>query len=45
MDDCGWSLGHERRFGITHVDCATQVRTLKRNALALRAFLMAARER
>jgi beta-glucosidase len=45
MDDCGWSFGCEHRFGITHVGHVTQVRTLEHSALALRAFLMASRER
>ena len=44
MDNYEWSFGYERRFGITHVDYATQVRTLKQSALALRAFLMARRQ-
>jgi beta-glucosidase len=41
MDNYEWSFGYERRFGITHVDYATQERTLKHSALALRAFLQA----
>ena len=45
MDNYEWSFGYERRFGITHVDYATQVRTLKHSALGLRAFLAARRER
>lgn len=45
MDNYEWSFGYERRFGITHVDYATQVRTLKHSALALRAFLQARHQR
>ena len=45
MDNYEWSFGYERRFGITHVDYATQVRTLKHSALAVKAFLQARRER
>ena len=45
MDNYEWAFGYERRFGITHVDYATQARTLKHSAHALRAFLMARRER
>ncbi|MFM2059842.1 MAG: hypothetical protein RLY71_4227 [Pseudomonadota bacterium] len=39
MDNFEWAFGYERRFGLVHVDYATQVRTLKDSALALRAFL------
>jgi len=39
MDNFEWAFGYERRFGITHVDYDTQVRTLKNSALALRTFL------
>jgi beta-glucosidase len=45
MDNYEWSFGYERRFGITHVDYATQVRTLKHSAHALRAFLQGRRAR
>ena len=41
MDNFEWAFGYERRFGITHVDYATQVRTFKDSALAVRAFLKA----
>ena len=45
MDNYEWSFGYERRFGITHVDYTTQVRTLKNSAQALSAFLAARRAR
>jgi beta-glucosidase len=41
MDNFEWAFGYERRFGLVHVDYATQARTLKRSAKALRAFLAA----
>lgn len=39
MDNFEWAFGYERRFGITHVDYETQVRTLKRSGQSLQAFL------
>ena len=45
MDNFEWAFGYERRFGITHVDYATQMRTFKDSALAVQAFLKARRER
>jgi beta-glucosidase len=45
MDNYEWAFGYDRRFGITYVDYATQVRTLKNSALAVRAFLQARRAR
>jgi beta-glucosidase len=39
MDNFEWAFGYERRFGLVHVDYATQARTLKNSAQALRAFL------
>ena len=39
LDNFEWSFGYERRFGIVHVDFDTQVRTPKRSAQAIRAFL------
>jgi beta-glucosidase len=45
MDNYEWAFGYEKRFGITHVDYDTQVRTLKNSALALRKFLQARRAR
>ncbi|WP_372526888.1 GH1 family beta-glucosidase [Piscinibacter sp.] len=41
MDNYEWSFGYERRFGIVHVDYATQQRTPKNSAKALQAFLNA----
>ena len=32
MDNCEWAQGYSKRFGIVHVDFATQVRTLKASA-------------
>jgi beta-glucosidase len=43
MDNFEWSYGYEKRFGIVHVDYATQVRTPKDSALAFQAFLEARR--
>jgi beta-glucosidase len=39
MDNYEWAYGYERRFGIVHVDYATQQRTPKTSAKALTAFL------
>ncbi|MEP6505601.1 MAG: family 1 glycosylhydrolase, partial [Betaproteobacteria bacterium] len=39
MDNFEWSYGYEKRFGIVHVDYATQARTPKDSALAFQAFL------
>lgn len=39
LDNFEWASGYEKRFGIVHVDYATQTRTLKDSALWLRAFL------
>jgi beta-glucosidase len=39
LDNFEWAFGHERRFGLVHVDFATQVRTPKVSARALAAFL------
>jgi beta-glucosidase len=36
LDNFEWSLGYARRFGIVHVDFATQRRTPKASALAYR---------
>jgi beta-glucosidase len=32
LDNFEWSFGYDRRFGITHVDFATQARTWKKSA-------------
>lgn len=39
MDNFEWAFGYERRFGIIHVDYATQKRTLKRSARLVSDFL------
>jgi beta-glucosidase len=39
MDNFEWAFGYERRFGIIHVDYATQERTLKRSAKLVTQFL------
>ncbi len=39
MDNFEWNFGYERRFGIVHVDYATQQRTLKDSALLLQQYL------
>jgi len=33
MDNYEWALGYEKRFGMVHVDYATQKRTPKDSAL------------
>ena len=43
MDNFEWSYGYEKRFGLVHVDYATQRRTPKDSALAFRQFLAARR--
>lgn len=39
LDNFEWASGYEKRFGIIHVDYATQQRTLKDSALWYREFL------
>ncbi len=39
LDNFEWASGYEKRFGIVHVDYATQRRTLKDSALWYRDFL------
>ena len=43
MDNFEWAFGYERRFGIIHVDYATQKRTLKRSATVYRDLIAALR--
>ncbi|WP_371861452.1 GH1 family beta-glucosidase [Pseudoduganella umbonata] len=45
MDNFEWAFGYERRFGIVHVDYATQRRTPKRSARLVRDFLAQRKER
>jgi beta-glucosidase len=39
MDNFEWAFGYERRFGLVHVDYATQQRTLKDSALLFQQYL------
>jgi beta-glucosidase len=39
LDNFEWASGYDKRFGIVHVDYATQRRTLKDSALWYRGFL------
>jgi beta-glucosidase len=41
LDNFEWASGYEKRFGLVHVDYATQQRTLKRSALWYQQFLKA----
>jgi beta-glucosidase len=45
MDNFEWAFGYERRFGVVHVDYATQARTLKDSGRHLQAFLRERRHR
>jgi beta-glucosidase len=45
LDNFEWACGYDKRFGIVHVDYATQVRTPKDSALALKAFFQRRAER
>jgi beta-glucosidase len=40
MDNFEWASGYVKRFGIVHVDYATQQRTPKDSALAYRDFVL-----
>jgi beta-glucosidase len=42
LDNFEWAEGYLRRFGLVHVDYATQRRTLKESAQWYRAFLRGA---
>jgi len=42
LDNLEWSLGYTKRFGIIHVDFATQKRTFKRSALVYRDIIRGA---
>ena len=39
LDNLEWSLGYTKRFGLVHVDFATQQRTLKRSAHVYREVI------
>jgi len=39
LDNVEWAYGYGKRFGIVHVDHATQVRTLKDSALRYRDLI------
>jgi beta-glucosidase len=39
LDNFEWAQGYTKRFGLVHVDYATQRRTLKRSALVYREIL------
>ena len=39
MDNFEWAFGYERRFGVVHVDYASQQRTLKDSALLFQQYL------
>ncbi|HKE93998.1 MAG TPA: family 1 glycosylhydrolase, partial [Povalibacter sp.] len=41
LDNFEWAQGYRKRFGIVHVDYATQQRTLKNSARWYREFLTA----
>ena len=43
LDNFEWASGYEKRFGIVHVDYATQVRTPKDSALWYRDFIASQR--
>ncbi|MEU2251474.1 GH1 family beta-glucosidase [Streptomyces sp. NPDC019224] len=43
MDNFEWAEGYRKRFGIVHVDYATQIRTLKDSALWYRDLVAAAK--
>jgi len=39
LDNFEWSSGYSKRFGLVHVDYATQTRTIKSSALWYRDFI------
>jgi beta-glucosidase len=41
LDNFEWAAGYEKRFGIVHVDYATQTRTLKRSGMWYRSLMQA----
>ena len=44
MDNFEWASGYAKRFGIVHVDYATQQRTMKASALWYRDYLLRQRQ-
>jgi beta-glucosidase len=44
LDNFEWASGYAKRFGIVHVDYATQQRTLKDSAHWYRSFLQGQRQ-
>ena len=44
MDNFEWSRGYSKRFGIVHVDYATQRRTVKRSGAWYRDLIARTRE-
>jgi beta-glucosidase len=44
LDNFEWAHGYSQRFGIVHVDFATQVRTPKQSALLLQGMMAAHRQ-
>lgn len=44
LDNFEWASGYEKRFGIVHVDYASQRRTLKDSAMWFRDFIQACRK-
>lgn len=44
MDNFEWACGYDKRFGLVHVDYATQQRTLKDSALRYRALIASQRK-
>jgi beta-glucosidase len=44
MDNFEWSRGYDKRFGIVHVDYATQRRTLKRSGAWYRDLIARTRD-
>ncbi|MES2129293.1 MAG: GH1 family beta-glucosidase [Pseudomonadota bacterium] len=45
LDNFEWNSGYAKRFGIVHVDYATQQRTLKESAIWYRDFISSGRQR
>jgi beta-glucosidase len=39
LDNCEWALGFRKRFGVVHLDYATQVRKIKDSGYAYSSFI------